>query len=211
MIVILIITAVVFGVLGFVIGRKKQPWAENIGESSVRKHLLKTFPEIEYHLMNNITLPFKDGTTQIDNILVSRYGIFVIETKNYKGWIFGDESSKTWTQVIFNLKFKFSNPIHQNSLHVRVISELLDFIPKDLIHSLIVFTGDAKFKTSCPQGVVDLYGLPNYIRMYKEIVITKNRMQFCVGRIESIRKIISRETDVEHQEYLIRKHNNKWN
>ncbi|MDD3981897.1 MAG: hypothetical protein PHT55_06820 [Spirochaetales bacterium] len=74
-----------------------------------------------------------------------------------------------------------------------------------------MFTGDAKFKTSCPQGVVDLYGLPNYIRMYKEIVITKNRMQFCVGRIESIRKIISRETDVEHQEYLIRKHNNKWN
>ena len=72
-------------------------------EYYVRKYLLTTFPEAEYHLMNNITLPFKDGTTQIDHILVSRYGIFVIETKHYKGWIFGDENSKNWTQVLYNL------------------------------------------------------------------------------------------------------------
>jgi len=205
------ITAVVFGISGFLIGRKRQRWIENVGESAVRKILLNNFPGTEYHLMNNITLPFKDGTTQIDHILVSRYGIFVIETKHYKGWIFGDEKSQNWTQVIYQYKSKFNNPIHQNNRHISVISELLDFIPRDHIHSIVVFTGEAKFKTDCPRGVVHLYSLPSFIKMYNEIVITKNRMQFCIGRIESIRKIISNETDIEHEEYLIRKHYNRLN
>ncbi len=106
------ITALIFGIAGFIIGRKKQGWTENIGEYYVRKYLLTTFPEAEYHLMNNITLPFKDGTTQIDHILVSRYGIFVIETKHYKGWIFGDENSKNWTQVLYNLNYILMQLVH---------------------------------------------------------------------------------------------------
>jgi len=79
----------------------------------------------------------------------------------------------------------------------------LDFIPEEYIHSIVVFTGEAEFKTKRPQGVVDLYTLCDYIRLYDRDVLTQNRMQFCVGRIETIRKIISKETDIEHEEYLI--------
>lgn len=54
-----------------------------------------------YHRINNVTLPKNNGmTTQIDHIIVSVFGIFVIETKNYKGWIFGNEKQEKWTQVI---------------------------------------------------------------------------------------------------------------
>ena len=46
----------------------------------------------EYHLIKNVTLPTEDGTTQIDHIIVSKYGIFVVETKNMKGWISGSQN-----------------------------------------------------------------------------------------------------------------------
>ncbi|WP_428746064.1 nuclease-related domain-containing protein, partial [Sulfurimonas sp.] len=51
----------------------------------------------KYYLIKNVTLPTEDGTTQIDHIVVSEFGIFVVETKNMKGWIFGDEKQKNWT------------------------------------------------------------------------------------------------------------------
>jgi len=202
-IVAIFITAVVFGILGSILGRRRQRWFENVGESAVRRYLLRSFPNSEYHLMNNITLPIEDGTTQVDHILVSRYGIFVIETKHYTGWIFGDEKSKIWTQVIYNFKSKFQNPIRQNYKHILSISKILDFIPQDNIHSIVVFTGDARFKTKCPRGVVGIHDLSNYIRQFEEVVLSENRMQFCVGRIETIRKSISRKTDIEHQRYLV--------
>ena len=47
-----------------------------------------------YTLFKNVTLPTEDGTTQIDHVIVSRYGVFVIETKNMKGWIFGSPNKK---------------------------------------------------------------------------------------------------------------------
>ena len=68
--------------------------------------------------MNSVTLRRNDGTTQIDHILISRYGVYVIETKNYKGWIFANPGHSMWTQVIFKRKFRFRNPIHQNFGHV---------------------------------------------------------------------------------------------
>jgi restriction system protein len=66
-----------------------------------------------YHLMKNVTLPTEDGTTQIDHIIVSIYGVFVVETKNMKGWIFGSPNQKMWTQQIYKHKNKFQNPLHQ--------------------------------------------------------------------------------------------------
>jgi hypothetical protein len=86
---------------------------QNIGEVLVRKFLSNNLPMGSWHLLNNVTLKLEDGTTQIDHVLVSRFGIFVIETKHYKGWIFGDEKSREWTQVIWGRKYRFQNPLHQ--------------------------------------------------------------------------------------------------
>jgi hypothetical protein len=73
---------------------------ENTGEGAIRELLTRQFPGEEFHLMNNLTLPCSDGTTQIDHVLLSRYGVFVIETKHYAGWIFANTDSAKWTQVI---------------------------------------------------------------------------------------------------------------
>jgi hypothetical protein len=199
-------------VVGYIIGRLRSPGSsgysalQNRGEALVTDLLRANFRAPDYHLMNHVTLRLKDGTTQIDHVLVSRFGVFVIETKDYKGWIFGDPTQPRWTQVIFWVRLRFQNPIVQNSGHVRAVQDLLDFLPPDAIKSVVVFTGEAKFKTPIPPGVFYASEVVAYLRNLREEVLSLNRVQFCVGRLETARLEISDETDVEHVQNLQRKH-----
>jgi hypothetical protein len=136
---------------------------------------------------------------------VSRFGVFVIEAKDYGGWIFARASDKTWTNVHYRLKFRFQNPIRQNYRHVLAVRGLLDFIPLETIHSVVVFSGDAEFRTDVPEGVVYLDELVAYLRQHTSEVVALNRMQYAVGRLETARLAISGRTDVEHVEGLRRR------
>jgi hypothetical protein len=191
--------------LGIVLGRARQRLSDNQGEAAVRRALAGRAGDPAFHLMNDVTLPHLDGTTQIDHVLVSSAGVFVIESKDYSGWIFGDARSPQWTQVIYHKKSRFQNPIHQNAKHVKAIRALLDFLPPEHVHSIVVFTGDGVFKTETPQGVVKLVDLSEELSRFGESVISENRVQFCVGRIECVRRALTEETDIEHQQYLNRK------
>ena len=205
--------------LGFLIGRRRRrtfrsrhaptfqtfQTFQNSGEALVSRVLLSEFGPPDYHLMNHVTIQMDDGTTQVDHILISRFGVFVIETKDYKGWIFANATHETWTQVLFRLRFKFQNPMFQNMRHVRAVQGLLDFLPLEAIRSVIVFTGDAEFKTEIPQGVITISRLVGYLRAQTEEVMSLNRLQFCVGRLETARLAISGETDVEHIRSLERR------
>lgn len=187
-------------VIGFAIGYGVHSGysSQNRGELMVSNAIQKHFRSPNYHLLNHITLKRGDRTTQIDHILISRYGVFVIESKNYKGWIFANPKLETWTQVLFKAKFKFQNPIHQNHLHVVAVRELLDFLPQEVIKSVVVFSGDAEFKTEMPSGVFSLPMLIDYLNSCTEEHLSLNRIQFSVGRIETARLQISGKTDVEH-------------
>ena len=66
------------------------------GEKAVIRRLMKLEPEGTYHVINDIILNGKYGLTQIDHIVVSLYGVFVLETKNLTGTIYGDARSKEW-------------------------------------------------------------------------------------------------------------------
>lgn len=207
-------------VLGFASGRRRtfiaggrrsvgawlSPTFQNRGEALVSRVLLSHFGPPNYHLMSHVTLRMDDGTTQIDHILVSRFGVFVIETKDYNGWIFANAAEATWTQVLFRRSFKFQNPIFQNYRHVRAVRALLDFLPPETIKSVVVFSGSAAFKTDIPLGVTTIGQLPEYLRQQTEEVMSRNRQQFCVGRLETARLAISRESDVEHVQSLARRH-----
>ena len=179
---------------------------QNRGEALVSSELQSNFSGPDYHLLNHITLKLKNGTTQIDHILVSRFGVFVIETKDYNGWIFADAKQATWTQVLYRQKFKFQNPIFQNMRHVEAVKDTLDFLPSSCIQSLVVFTGSAKFKTVMPPGVFTPSELIKYLRNHTNEAISLNRLQFCVGRIETARLAISREVDLEHVKNLAHRH-----
>ena len=196
---------IAFGI-GLVLGRYRASRYQNRGEALLSQAVRVNFAPPDYHLLNHVTLPLKDGSTQVDHILISRFGVFVIETKDYRGWIFANPKQATWTQVIFKRKFRFQNPIFQNLRHVRAVQDLLDFLPPEAVRSIVVFTGEAEFKTEVPPGVFGLSRFVDHIRENTTEVMSLNRLQFCVGRLETARLAISRKTDVEHVQSLERRH-----
>jgi hypothetical protein len=175
---------------------------QNQGETLVREALIEHLPSDSWHLLNNVTLQLSDGTTQIDHVLVSRYGVFVIETKHYQGWIFGDDRSREWTQVIYLRKHRFQNPLRQNYKHLKAVQAALDFLPPEQVAGLVVFTGEAEFKSNRPSGVYSLDTLVSHLKSLDRQLLSENRMQFCVGRLECNRLALTRETDVKHRASL---------
>ena len=92
------ILIVVIPIALFILIIKLLPSKGAIGEKRVA-HILKKLPEDRYKVINNLLIRNNGYTTQIDYIVVSVYGIFVIETKTYQGWIYGGENSDYWTQT----------------------------------------------------------------------------------------------------------------
>lgn len=182
---------------------------QNIGEALVSEILEENFSAPDYHLMNHVTMRMEDGTTQIDHILVSRFGIFVIETKHYSGWIFANAKSKNWTQVLYRLRFKLQNPILQNSRHVRAVRELLDFLPNGTIKNIVVFSGSAEFRTDIPPGVFHPFEFADHVGAQNSELMSSDQMAMCVGRLEIERLAVSHQTDIEHIASLARRHRAK--
>ena len=93
-------------------------------------------------ILTNLYIPKSDGTmTEIDLVMITEKGFYVFESKNYGGWIFGDEKQKQWTQVFSpRKKYRFYNPIRQNSGHIRALRQLLKIEDNRLFKSFIVFS-----------------------------------------------------------------------
>lgn len=154
-----------------------------------------------YHALNNIYLPtFGRGITQIDHIIISIYGIFVIETKNYNGWIYGKKYEKNWTQVLHQTKPRFTNPLHQNYGHIKNISEILK-IPENKFHSIIMFIGECEFKTEMPNNVL-LKGYIKYIKSKTEKILTEKEVTNTIEGIKAYRKPNNYKTRKKHIEYI---------
>lgn len=193
-------------VFGYIAGRYSERVNENSGETQIRYSLAKYCENRDAHVLNNITLRLEDGsTTQIDHILVSTKGIFVIETKHYKGWIFANAKSKFWTQTIYKMKYKFQNPIFQNYKHVKAVRDLFEFLEPQMLHNIVVFSGESVFKTSKPNNVFYQEELIPAIEQYSNGVLSLNRVQFCIGRLEYMRLELTRKTDIEHQASLAKR------
>ena len=157
----------------------------------------------DWHILKNIVIPAYDGTTQIDQIAISKYGIFVIEIKTYKGWIFGKEKDSKWTQSLFKEKNSFQNPLFQNYKHIKSLQEIT-CVPENKFKSVIVFSGEAVFKTQMPKNVVKGTAYIDYIKSFKDIILTEHE-------VENILKIISDNqlTNSDHRNYIRnRKKNN---
>ncbi len=137
-----------------------------------------------YKIFNNLVIPDKKGQTQIDHVVVSKYGIFVIEVKNYSGWIFGNETDEYWTQVIFRKKNKFQNPLRQNYRHIMALSEYL-YLDRSFFHSIIFFPGDAEFKTTMPANVIKS-GLSDYIKSFKKEILTEKDVENIKQKLTSL-------------------------
>lgn len=180
----------------------KSRWFKGkLGEFFVNSSAKLRLDNRTYHLIKNVTLPTEDGTTQIDHIIVSIYGVFVIETKNMKGWIFGAKDQRIWTQKIFKESHKFQNPLFQNYKHTQTLKELLQLNDKQ-IHSVIAFMGEATFKTEMPENVTQGGGYTRYIKSKTTPVLTEHEVSAIIDKIEQGRLLPSWKTDRAHVAYL---------
>ncbi|UDL06109.1 nuclease-related domain-containing protein [Marinobacter sp. CA1] len=184
--------------LAILAGVVKSPWFKGkVGEFVVNASARLFLDKHRYHLIKNVTLPTEDGTTQIDHIIVSQYGVFVVETKNMKGWIFGKPNQRYWTQKIFKHSQKFQNPLHQNYKHAKTLQSLLGLSDQQ-VHSLVVFVGDSTFKTEMPNNVTQGGGYLRFIKSHSEELLSEAEVREVVEKVESGRLAASFRTNREH-------------
>jgi restriction system protein len=155
------------------------------GEKMVLRGLHKLDPA-QYRVFHDLYLPHpsEQGTTQIDHVVVSPFGIFVIETKNYRGWIFGSEKQPQWTQQIYRRKHKFQNPLHQNKLHVKALMQFLN-LPEDHFLSVVLFIGNTEFKTEMPDNVLN-DGLIRWIENHTAPRIVISTVEQAVSQLSEL-------------------------
>lgn len=117
----------------------------NYGEFRFYRKLIRIIPSDQ--ILANVYLEKKtDETTEIDLIAVTRKGIYVIEYKNYSGWIFGNQNNRMWTQTFHkNSKHQFFNPIWQNKLHTSAVINNLK-VEEKVIIPLVVFSNKSKLQ-----------------------------------------------------------------
>jgi len=163
------------------------PSKGKVGEKRV-SHKLDKLPEDKYRVLNNVILPTQSGTNQIDHIVVSVYGIFVIETKFYSGWIFGGENSEYWTQNIYGNKYQLYNPVLQNGGHVRTLLRLLKEYGDLPIFPIVAFSPQADLHINTTNACVVYWNqLYATIRRYSRERLSMEQVRAICRAIESSR------------------------
>lgn len=168
-----------------------------VGEVEVNSALNPLFfGKAEHKQINNLVIIDDGGKShQIDHIEIRANGIFCIETKNYSGFIFGNEKDKKWTQCLRRgEKNFFYNPIKQNNSHIFYLRKILD--NKYNINSLIVFTQNNADKINL-NNVINLCDLKNYLNNFNDGTnYTSDEMDYIYN------KIISNHTNISNSDHI---------
>jgi len=123
----------------------------------------------DYHHFRKIIIPTSRGTTEIDHLIVSKFGIFVVELKDRSGWIFGNAHDAHWRAVHFKKTFTFQNPLRQNYGHMKALESFLGVDPRTM-RGIVVFRGSFEFKTPIPDGVL-CHGYKSWVAARQDVVL----------------------------------------
>jgi len=156
-----------------------------------------------YRRFHHLIIPSKNGTTQLDHLIVSQFGLFIIETKNKKGWIFGSEKQPNWTQALYGCNYSFQNPLRQTYRQKKILSEFLD-MDEALVHTVVYFVGDCTFKTPLPDNVLRSR-LGRYIKGHRDQILSPQEVERLVSVLEK-HKSESGLTTRDHLRSLKQRH-----
>ena len=175
----------VLGLLAFLAARYGARIKGALGEWALHRVLLKELPASYQHYRNLVIPAEKGDFTEVDHLVLSPFGIFVIEVKNYRGWIFGGEKQPKWTLQHFRSKHQFMNPLHQNYKHTEAVKQLLGLNGQDgdNVHSVIAFSLRAEFKFPMPPNVMytDLVG--DYINRFTQPSFSDEQIRVFSARL----------------------------
>ena len=155
-----------------------------VAETRVRRILSAGLEKNRYTVLNNVTVPSGGGTVHIDHVVVSRFGIFVIESQYARGWVSGGEFQERWKQYSWGRFTRMENPLHRNSLQVEALANILK-IPSRTLHPVLVLLGHRGFRTVMPARVVTPEKLLAYMRKKAQPLLDEEQAARILKQIES--------------------------
>lgn len=167
--------------------------AEAIGASGEARvaSVLADLPCEDYWVFNDLLIRDRDYTTQVDHLIISRYGVFVIETKNYHGKIYGNGNSEFWTQYLPAPGYKrygsirenkFKNPVWQNAGHMKALNKLV-FGNNVPMYGLVVFPHRTDIHVTAAQPVLKIWDVVSFITQHSDIVLSSEQMDYYRSRL----------------------------
>lgn len=170
------------------------------GETYVSR-LLSGLPS-EYRCLNDLLIRYKGHTLQIDHLVVSPHGVFIVETKNFRGKVYGSFGDRNWLQVLNGKKRQFYSPVRQNYRHVEVISDICG-IKTGKVQSVVVFVGRCELHLKEVCNTISSKELQEYIMKFREYRLGSGDIERVCRRLEK-RNITSPYLRRCHQVYAQR-------
>lgn len=150
-------------------------------EEQVAQTLKREFPGSV--ILNNVYLKTHRGTTQIDHILICKWGLFVIETKSHNGRI--QIEKKEWVQFYGDKIVRFRSPILQNESHVRALEQILAkhrALRSIKVKGLVVFTSGKLRFSKRVDGVLRLNELSPYVKSGGKTTSRRTTLTAALGK-----------------------------
>lgn len=170
------------------------------GERYIAK-LLQELPE-GYRCLHDLLLKYEGYTVQIDHAVISVYGVFVIETKNFRGHIYGSSEKKRWEQINKGKKRCFYSPTIQNNRHRFVISRICK-LPIEKVIPITVFVGKCELHLEDVGRTILSKDLLPYIYGITKKILSQSDVDKIYNRLES-KNITSESVRRHHVAYVQR-------
>ena len=209
---ILLLEGIVIGILFCITYNKGKEIKGWLGEKVLWILLRRHLKRHDYKILNNIYLHQSNGYThQIDHIIVSQWGIFVIETKNFDGELVQCyNEARRWTYTSHsNGYYNWPNPIKQNSWHLRALADCLGH-PLAHFHSIVAFAGPTQFTSKVPENVMHFNEVVKYIQSHsKTTIILPETVPGLVAQIRALDKAVTKEQRKNHNKQCQERHKQK--
>lgn len=189
--------------------------AEALGERGERRvsAFLEDLPCEDYRVYNDLLIRDGNYTTQVDHVIISRYGVFVLETKNVHGKVYGSGNAEFWKQYLpdrgyrrygFTQEHQLRNPIWQNGGHIKSLRRLVfgNDIP---VYGVVVFPQETDLFVEAEQPVLRMWDVVPYIKRHRDEALSSEQMSFYRRRLL---EVIS-TTEADRQSHLENVHRNQ--
>ena len=189
--------------------------AEDIGDYGEKRvsSFLEDLDCEDYRVFNDLLIRDGKYTTQVDHIIISRYGVFVLETKNVHGNVYGGGNAEFWKQYLPDDGFRFDgstqehqlrNPILQNEGHIKTLSRLV-FGNEVPVRGIVVFPDSTDLKITADKPVLHMREVVSFIKQYRDVVLSSDQMGFYRGRLL---EVIS-TSEADRKVHLVNVYQNK--
>ena len=155
-------------------------------------------------------------TTQIDHIIISRYGVFVLETKNIRGKVYGSGNSEYWKQYLPDTGYRqygitqehqLRNPLWQNAGHINSLRRHV-FGNNVPIYGIVAFSDDTDLFVTAEQPVMNMSGIVPYIKTFQDEVLSSDKMNYYRRRLFEV--ISTSEADRKEHIVNVRQNQERW-